>query len=182
MKHRTPPPGTTHLEWTSEHGGTCVIAPIDALADWMAEKGSMRFGVAVGDTFRPHEGEPSPAPRKHPEDKPLVQRERGDAAKPLDDKHPHWKGREPEAAPAFRVPPKAPAAPKAPRAPRAAGGESVCGFIDNLIAEGGRTKEQLADLVLAKWPERDRKSTLSTIGVRPSHMKAKGMKPQPFAK
>jgi hypothetical protein len=69
-----------------------------------------------------------------------------------------------------------------PRAPRAAGGESVCGFIDGLIAEGGRTKEEVLALVLAKFPGRDAKATMSTIGVRPSHMRAAGKTPQPFKK
>jgi hypothetical protein len=77
---------------------------------------------------------------------------------------------------------KRPAFQKQPRAPRAAGGESVCGFIDGLIAEGGRTKEEVLALVLAKFPGRDAKATMSTIGVRPSHMRAAGKTPQPFKK
>lgn len=77
---------------------------------------------------------------------------------------------------------KNPAFQKAPRAPRPAGGESVCGFIDGLIAEGGRTKEEILALVLAKFPGRDAKATMSTIGVRPSHMRAAGKTPQPFKK
>lgn len=72
--------------------------------------------------------------------------------------------------------------PKLPRVPRPAGGESVCGFIDGLIAEGGRTKEEVLALVLAKFPGRDSKATMSTIGVRPSHMRAAGKTPQPFKK
>lgn len=71
---------------------------------------------------------------------------------------------------------------KVARAPKAKGGESVCGYIDSLIEEKSRTKQEILDLVLKRFPGRDAKSTMNTIGVRPTHMRAAGRSPKPFKK
>jgi hypothetical protein len=60
--------------------------------------------------------------------------------------------------------------------------EGVCAFIDARIMEGGRTAEEVLAVVMEKFPGRDARATLSTIKVRPSHIKAKGQVPPPFKK
>jgi hypothetical protein len=77
-----------------------------------------------------------------------------------------------------------PAPPAAPKAPKVAGPkrEGVCAFIDNLVMQGGRTKEQILALVLAEFPDRDSAKTLTTIGIRPSHLRKAGQTPPPFKK
>lgn len=60
--------------------------------------------------------------------------------------------------------------------------EGVCAFIDNLIMQGGRSADAVLALVLAQFPGRDPKATLATVKTRPSHIKAKGLVPPPFAK
>lgn len=73
--------------------------------------------------------------------------------------------------------------PKPPRAKTVGGArEGVCAFIDKLIMEGGRTAQQVCDLTMAQFPNRDAAATLNTVKVRPSHIKRKGMVPPPFAK
>jgi hypothetical protein len=180
-KHRTPPARATHLEWTHPQGRTVIVAPLKCLEDFEAGKGTIRYGIAHSDSFNALEGEPEAAPRDPRFAVPFVQTEKDGPATPVSSDHPAWKQRPSGAAPEAPAP-VAKAAPRVPRAPRPVGGESVCGFIDGLIMEGGRTKDQIVTLVLAKFPERDAKATLSTVGVRPSHIKAKGLTPPPFAK
>ncbi len=79
-------------------------------------------------------------------------------------------------------PPPPPKPKKQPRDPNAPKGEGVCAFIDNLVMQGGRKASDIAKLVVAKWPDRDLAATLSTVKVRPSHCKKKGLTPPPFVK
>ncbi len=180
------PTGATHLEYKTSR--VALVDTINHVNDFTHMRGELRFGKYLrgSDRFEyMDEGservdgtcEVNKA-RKREEDAGVerVVREHPELPKPPKKK--------PENATQAVVAAlaKNPAFQKAPRAPRPAGGESVCGFIDGLIAEGGRTKEEILALVLAKFPGRDAKATLSTIGVRPSHMRAAGKTPQPFKK
>lgn len=69
---------------------------------------------------------------------------------------------------------KAPKAPKAPKQPR---GESKCGFIDALFTKGGLTFTQICKKAHEKFGGSEL-STMSTVRARPSHMRAKGLKPK----
>lgn len=172
------PTGATHLEYSTSR--IAIVDTINHVNDFTHMRGQLRFGKyhRGGDRFEYlDEGtelkdgtcvENKARKREEAEHPERVVREHPELPKPPKKKPGA------EAAPAVK--------PSAPRAPRPAGGESVCGFIDGLIAEGGRTKEEILALVLAKFPGRDAKATMSTIGVRPSHMRAAGKTPQPFKK
>lgn len=60
---------------------------------------------------------------------------------------------------------------------KSARGESKCGYIDSLLVKGGHTLREIADLAHKKFGG-NAKATLSTVRVRPSHMRAKGLKPK----
>ncbi len=70
---------------------------------------------------------------------------------------------------------------KEPKAVRPKG-SGKCAFIDELILKGGKTVEQIADLVLKRFPEADLAKTISTVKIRPSHIRAAGKVPKPFLK
>lgn len=166
------PINATHVEYSTSR--VAIVATVDAVNDFIHMRGQLRFGkyYPTSDRFEYLD-----------DGKPLV-----DGTCVMSNEHRTMKRvvREPE-VPAAPKPPKAKAVdttskPAASRTPRAPGGESVCGYIDGLIVEGGRTKEEILALVLAKFPGRDPKSTLSTIGVRPAHIRKAGKVPQPFKK
>lgn len=163
----------THVEYSRDpiykngvmvDPGLTVVSPAHHASDFSSAKvGRIRWGRLVGnDDFRPDPSEEDQAPASAPQMAPLT--------KPV-----------PPPPPGKRQPPPPPGArPAAPSAPRKRDG--VCGFIDEIIMQGGRTKEQILELVLAQFPGRDPKATLTTIGIRPSHIRAKGGNPPPFVK
>lgn len=56
-------------------------------------------------------------------------------------------------------------------------GESKCGYIDSLLEKGGYTMREIAEMAHKKFGG-DIKATLSTVRVRPSHMRDAGRKPK----
>jgi hypothetical protein len=180
------PTGATHLEYSTSR--VAIVDTINHVQDFIHMRGQLRFGKYLRGSDRFEyldegrdraEGTCEVNKARTREDDAQVERvvrEHPELPKPPRDRR---TVRETMASAMVPVPR---AKPSSSRAPRAAGGESVCGFIDGLIAEGGRTKEEILALVMAKFPGRDAKATMSTIGVRPSHMRAAGKTPQPFKK
>jgi hypothetical protein len=67
------------------------------------------------------------------------------------------------------------ALPPKERKPRIDGKVSKCGFIDALLAEQKWTLDQILSKTMKAFPGIDKDATLSTIRVRPSHMKKKNL-------
>ena len=159
--HPEPPDDCSHLEFVYEGGGTHIVAPAKTWMDYAKVPGVMRYGQLVDEVGyqRGKQG----SFRYHPAFDPTPK----------------------EAAIAHKGPPPppgtAPAKPKTPRAPGSGKREGVCAFIDATIMEGGRTAEEILELVMAKFPGRDPKATLSTIRCRPSHIRKAGNNPPAFA-
>lgn len=181
------PPGATHIEYSTSR--IAIVDTVNHVHDFTGMRGQLRFGKyhRGSDRFE-YLDEGTELKEGTCVENKEKKREAG-----------FYDGKEPERIvrehPELPKPPKKtvsqavvdalaknPAFQKQPRAPRPAGGESVCGFIDSLIIEGGRTKDEILKVVLAKFPGRDPKSTLSTIGVRPAHIRKAGKVPQPFKK
>lgn len=185
------PTGATHLEYSTSR--IAIVDTINHVNDFTHMRGQLRFGKyhRGGDRFEYlDEGtelkdgtcvENKARKREEAEHPERVVREHPELPKPPKKKGPVPPFADPIEEALQKNPPVKVGKPIVAKV-RAPGGESVCGFIDGLIAEGGRTKEEILALVLAKFPGRDAKATLSTIGVRPSHMRAAGKTPQPFKK
>lgn len=188
------PNGATHFEYSTSR--IALVDTVNHVQDVAHMRGQLRFGILrAGDRFEYlDEGtELKDGTCLVNKDKQVerVVREHPELPKP-----PKKKAADQPSPYATMVLPKPPAkktpsqpvatgktpSAKVARPPKPAGGESVCGFIDKLIEEGGRTKVEICALVLKKFPDRNEKSTLNTIGVRPTHMRAAGRTPQPFKK
>lgn len=76
------------------------------------------------------------------------------------------------ARPAGKKTPKAKKKAKAPGDRK----QSKCGMIDDLLEAGTYTKSQILEKVLEAFPGSKKDPTMSTINVRPSHMKKAGRK------
>lgn len=150
--HPQPEPGDTHMEWRSLDGRVSVVCASKGYGDFSSLPGTVRYG-------RLRYGEdfiPDPRYEKQPAAEALL--------------------------PGTEVA-EGTQAPKPPRAKTVGGKrEGVCEFIDKLIMEGGRTAQQVCDLTMKQFPTRDAAATLSTVKVRPSHIKRKGGVPPAFAK
>lgn len=188
-----PPGGTTHLLFLYRDQHQSLVGSIKTLADFGSLPGYISYG-----TFRDYQSKRSSFPGGDfiplPGQPTLEELE--------EQKRAHFGGKVPrpgqQTAPklppppgaknARGLPPPPPARNGAARPPAAPGKpvvsrkrEGVCAFIDDLIEKGGKTKTQILAAVLRQFPGRDPKGTLSTINVRPTHMRAAGRKPQPFA-
>lgn len=176
IRHRQPVPGCTHLIITLKNGET-IVTDIHCLerGDFDKIPGEIRFGKLIGpDNFRY-------APGEDPGDRTEVIID--DAGKVVSSESIGRKKGPPKAV-ATTSDGEAPA-PKSGRKPSAGGKrEGVCGFIDQTImdAAGKLTAEQVLDIVMKQFPDRDRSATLNTVRARPSHMRKAGKEPQPFKK
>lgn len=154
-KRPTAPMGATHVEFKCCNGSTIVQA-ISGQGDFSTLRGTLTFGRMRYNTEFIRMGDPA-------FDQPDAERST-------------------ENAPKGPPPPPKPKVVKTPRAPGLPKGEGVCAFIDGLVMEGGRKASEIAALVVAKFPGRELAATLSTVKVRPSHCKKKGLVPPPFVK
>jgi hypothetical protein len=71
---------------------------------------------------------------------------------------------------------------KAPKPAVAGAPVPKTAFIDALIIKGGLTKLEIHTATMKAYPDADPKSTMTTIGIRPTMIRGRGLVAQPFKK